>query len=167
MNQTAAAEVVVGVDTHKHVHAAVVISALGIRLGTMTIPTNPKGYRDLAAWACSFGTIRAFGVEGTGSYGAALARFLRGQEHAVIEVNRFDRQLRHQREKSDPIDAEAAARAVLSGQATNLPKSGTSTAATICPTPSRPRCASLASGARLPSSALLRVTVAQSASSGR
>lgn len=127
MNQTAAAEVVVGVDTHKHVRAAVVISALGIRLGTITIPTNPKGYRDLAAWACSFGTIRAFGVEGTGSYGAALARFLRGQEHAVIEVNRSDRQLRHQRGKSDPIDAEAAARAVLSGQATNLPKSGTST----------------------------------------
>jgi transposase len=127
MNQTAAAEVVVGVDTHKHIHVAVVVSPLGMRLGTITIPTNAKGYRDLAAWACSFGTIRAFGVEGTGSYGAALARFLRGQEHAVIEVNRSDRQLRHQRGKSDPIDAEAAARAVLGGQATSLPKSGTST----------------------------------------
>jgi transposase len=127
MNQTAAAEVVVGVDTHKHIHVAAAVSPLGMRLGTITIPTNAKGYRDLAAWACSFGNIRAFGIEGTGSYGAALARFLRVQEHTVIEVNRSDRQLRHQRGKSDPIDAEAAARAVLGGQATGLPKSGTST----------------------------------------
>jgi transposase len=127
MNQTIAAEVVVGVDTHKHVHAAVVISALGARLGATTVPTNAKGYRDLAAWACSFGAIKAFGIEGTGSYGAGLSRFLRAQGHAVLEVNRPDRQLRHQRGKSDPVDAEAAARAVLGGQAMGLPKSGTST----------------------------------------
>ena len=87
MNQTAAAaEVVVGVDTHKHIHVAVVISPLGMRLGAMTVRANAKGYRDLASWACSFGTIRALDVEGTGSYGAALTRFLREQEHAMIEV---------------------------------------------------------------------------------
>jgi transposase len=131
MNQTIAAEVVVGVDTHKHVHAAVVISALGAHLGATTVPTNVKGYRDLAAWACSFGAIKAFGIEGTGSYGAGLSRFLREQGHAVLEVNRPDRQLRHQRGKSDPVDAEAAARAVLGGQAVGLPKSGTSTAEMI------------------------------------
>lgn len=68
MNQTIAAEVVVGVDTHKHVHAAVVISAPGARLGGTTVPTSAKRYRDLAAWACSFGAIKAFGIEGTGSY---------------------------------------------------------------------------------------------------
>ena len=128
MNQTAAAEVVVGVDTHKHIHVAAAVSPLGMRLGTITIPTNAKGYRDLAAWACSFGTIRAFGVEGTGLYGAALARFLRVQEHTVIEVNRSDRQLRHPGVKSDPIDAEAAARAAPGrpGDRSSL-KSGTST----------------------------------------
>ena len=123
----AAAEVIVGVDTHKHVHAAVAINALGARLGTMTAPANAKGYRDLEAWARSMGPIRVFGVEGTGSYGAGLSRFLCGQGHAVLEVNRPNRQLRRQHGKSDPIDAEAAARAVLGGQAAGLPKSGTGT----------------------------------------
>ena len=110
--------VIGGVDTHKHVHAAVAINSLGARLGTTTIPVSGKGYRDLEAWARSLGAIRAFGVEGTGSYGAGLSRFLREQEHPVFEVNRPDRQLRHQKGKSDPLDAESAARAVLSGQAT-------------------------------------------------
>ncbi len=123
----AAAEIIVGVDTHKHVHAAVAISALGARLGTTTVPASAKGYRDLETWARSLGPVRAFGVEGTGSYGAGLSRFLCGQGHVVLEVNCPDRQLRHQHGKSDPIDAEAAARAVLGGQATGLPKSGTST----------------------------------------
>ena len=67
---------------------------------------------ELEAWARSLGPVRAFGVEGTGSYGAGLSRFLSGQGHTVLEVNRPDRQLRRQHGKSDPIDAEAAARAV-------------------------------------------------------
>ncbi len=131
MSETVPAEIIVGVDTHKHVHAAVAITVLGARLGTMTIPVSAKGYRDLETWARSFGAIRAFGVEGTGSYGAGLSRFLCEQGHAVLEVNRPNRQLRHQRGKSDPLDAESAARAVLSGQATALPKSGTSSAEMI------------------------------------
>ena len=131
MSDIAPAEAVVGVDTHKHVHVAVAVDALGARLGARTIAVRAEGYRDLVAWARSLGAIRAFGVEGTGSYGAGLSRFLREQGHAVFEVNRPDRQLRHQRGKSDPLDAEAAARAVLGGQAAALPKSGTGAAEMI------------------------------------
>ena len=118
-------EVIVGVDTHKHVHAAVAIKGLGARLGATTIPGGAKGYRELEVWACSLGAVRAFGIEGTGSYGAGLSRFLHAQGHAVLEVNRPNRQLRRQQGKSDPLDAEAAARSVLAGQAAGLPKSGT------------------------------------------
>ncbi len=119
------AEVVVGVDTHKHVHTAVAIDRLGTRLGATTVPVSAEGYRALEAWALSFGSVRVFGIEGTGSYGAGLSRFLRERGHAVLEVDRPSRQLRHRRGKSDAIDAEAAARAVLGGQAVGLPKSGT------------------------------------------
>ena len=76
MTETLPGEIIIGIDTHKHPHAAVVINTLGARLGTMTIPVSRTGYRDLEAWAESFGPIRAFGVEGTGSYGAALTRSL-------------------------------------------------------------------------------------------
>ncbi|HYI84519.1 MAG TPA: IS110 family transposase [Acetobacteraceae bacterium] len=127
MDEILSAEVVVGVDTHKHLHAAVAVSALGARIGIKAVPVGEEGYRELEAWARSLGTVRAFGVEGTGSYGAGLSRFLSGQGYTVLEVNRPDRQLRHQKGKSDPIDAEAAARAVLGGQVTALPKSGTGT----------------------------------------
>ena len=129
MSETTPAEIIVGVDTHKHVHAAVAISALGARLGTTNIPASVKGYRTLEAWARSLGPVQAFNVEGTGSYGAGLSRFLCEQGHAVFEVNRPNRQLRHQHGKSDPIDAEAAARAVLVGQAKPPP----------CPRPARAR----------------------------
>jgi transposase len=127
MDETARADVIVGVDTHKHVHAAVAIDALGARLGATTIPVGERGYQALEAWARSLGPVRAFGVEGTGSYGAGLSRFLVAQGHAVLEVNRPDRQLRRRKGKSDPLDAENAARAVLGGQATARPKSGTGT----------------------------------------
>ncbi len=127
MSEVVTTEVIVGVDTHKLTHAAVAINALGARLGTMTIPVNGKGYQVLETWARSLGPVRAFGVEGTGSYGAGLHRFLCQRGHAVLEVNRPNRQLRHQKGKDDPLDAESAARAVLAGQATALPKSGTST----------------------------------------
>jgi transposase len=128
MSETASnTEVIVGVDTHKLTHAAVAISALGVRLGTITIPASTNGYRALQAWARSLGPLRAFGIEGTGSYGAGLSRFLRQHGYPVFEVNRPSRQLRHQKGKDDPLDAENAARSVLAGQATALPKSGTST----------------------------------------
>jgi transposase len=126
MIETLPCEIIVGVDTHKHTHAAVAINTLGARLGTMTIPVSRTGYRDLEAWARSFGPIRAFGIEGTGSYGAGLSRSLQADGHQVFEVNRPNRQLRHQYGKSDSLDAESAARAVLSGQAAAVPKSSTS-----------------------------------------
>lgn len=127
MSQALSPAIIIGVDTHKAVHAAVAISELGARLAEMTIPVGAKGYRDLENWARSLGTVRAFGVEGSGSYGAGLSRFLCERGHAVLEVGRPNRQLRHQHGKTDHLDAEGAARAVLGGQANALPKSGTST----------------------------------------
>ncbi|WP_369126551.1 IS110 family transposase [Dankookia rubra] len=124
--QSPAADIVVGIDTHKHVHAAVALSALGARLAATTVPASRAGYGRLAAWARSLGTVKAFGVEGTGSYGAGLARALREAGHRVLEVNRPDRSARRRNGKDDMLDAEAAARAVLAGQATAEPKAGTS-----------------------------------------
>jgi transposase len=131
VNDRIAVDVIIGVDTHKDIHAAVAITALGARIDMMTIPVDGKGYQALELWAQSLGSVRAFGVEGTGSYGAALSRFLFERGHTVVEVNRPNRQLRYQKGKSDPLDAEAAARAVLGGQAAGLPKSGSGMAEMI------------------------------------
>src|SRR4051812_544223 len=125
MSEANPAEVIIGVDTHKHAHAAVALTALGARLGTITVPASRRGYQELEAWARSFGPVRAYGVEGSGSYGAGLSRFLQAGGHTVLEVNRPHRQLRYQQGKSDPLDAEGAARAVLSGQADARAKPGT------------------------------------------
>jgi transposase len=121
-----AAEVIIGVDTHKDTHTAVALNALGARIGAITIPVNQDGYRQIEAWACAFGSVRAFGIECTGSYGAGLSRALQASGHRVLDVNRADRSARRRHGKDDPLDAEAAARAVLSGQATALAKSGIS-----------------------------------------
>ena len=72
-----ASEVILGVDTHKDFHVAAVITALGVLLGTKTFPATAAGYRALLTWVGTFGTLRRAGLEGTGSYGAALARHLR------------------------------------------------------------------------------------------
>lgn len=119
--------VIIGVDTHKEVHAAVAISVSGARLAAIAVPASSKGYATLEAWARSIGSVQAFGIEGTGSYGAGLSRFVRERGYSVIEVNRPNRQLRYQKGKSDTVDAEGAARAVLAGQAAGQPKSGTGT----------------------------------------
>jgi len=116
--------ITVGVDTHADVHVAVALDQLGARLGQLEIRTTRTGYDQLERWATGFGPVAAFGVEGTASYGADLTRHLRRGGHEVVEVNRPDRSTRRRRGKSDPIDAEAAARAVLSGQATTVPKTG-------------------------------------------
>jgi len=125
LQTTPAAEIVVGIDTHKHTHTAVALDALGARLGAMTVPVSRDGYRRIETWARAFGPVRAFGIEGTGSYGAGLSRALREAGHRVLEVNRPDRSARRRHGKDDTLDAEAAARAVLGGQATAEPKSGT------------------------------------------
>jgi hypothetical protein len=110
------------VDTHRDSHTAVALGALGGRLGMTCVPAGPGGYRDLIRWAEDLGTVRASGVEGTGSWGAGLSRHLRAAGHAVLEVDRPDRSARRRRGRSDPLDAESAARRVLSGEVTTLPK---------------------------------------------
>ena len=86
MIEITAAEIVIGIDTHKDIHAAVAMSGIGARLGATTIPATLAGYRTLQAWAERFGTIRAFGVEGTGSFGAGLSRFLQASGHTVSSM---------------------------------------------------------------------------------
>lgn len=116
-------EVILGVDTHLDTHVAAVISHAGKLLGTLATPTNATGYLNLLTWARSLGCVHRAGVEGTGTYGAGLARVLREQGIEVLEVNRPDRSKRRLKGKSDPTDAENAARSVLSGEATAIPKS--------------------------------------------
>jgi transposase len=119
-----ASEVILGVDTHKDRHVAVVLTPLGVRLSSDNFPVTAAGYRALLAWVGTFGILRRAGVEGTGSYGAALARHLRAAGVEVIEVNAPDKATRRRRGKTDTLDAEAAARAVLSGRATGSAKAG-------------------------------------------
>jgi len=114
--------VTIGVDTHKDLHVAAARDQLGRRLGTTMAPASRAGYAELLAWAHSLGEVAAWGVEGTGSYGAGLARFLATNGQRVLEVNRPDRATRRRRGKSDPVDADAAARAVQAGEATGTPK---------------------------------------------
>jgi len=117
------ARVTVGVDTHKHVHVAAARDQLGRRLGVTMAPATRAGYVELLAWARGLGEVQAWGVEGTGSYGAGLVRFLAAHGQRVLEVNRPDRAARRRRfGKSDPVDAAAAARTVQAGEATGIPK---------------------------------------------
>ena len=115
-------EIILGVDTHLDIHVGAVIDSSGRLLGTRSISVSSTGYLELTHWASSFGSLRRAGVEGTGTYGAALCDALIGQGITVLEVNRTDRAKRRLQGKSDPTDAENAARAVLSGIATAIPK---------------------------------------------
>ena len=115
---------VLGVDTHLDFHVAVVVDRLGRRLGEVKVPTTTKGYGELVRWAEGFGPVGCAGVEGTGSYGAGLARHLKAAGIAVVEVERPKRRHLRRNGKSDPKDAEAAARAVLAGEAAGVPQSG-------------------------------------------
>ena len=81
-----------GVDTHLDVHVAAALDSNGGLLGVWTFPTTTVGFADLHAWLSSFGTLARVGVEGTGAYGAGLARFLRGVGVTVVEVDRPNRQ---------------------------------------------------------------------------
>ncbi len=127
--QQPAEDVILGVDTHKDVHVAAVITVLGAFLAHQEFPATAAGYRQLLAWARSFGVLHRAGVECTGSYGAALARFLSRENVQVVEVNQPDRATRRKRGKTDAVDAQAAARAVLSGRADVTPKTGEGPAA--------------------------------------
>jgi transposase len=112
-----------GVDTHLDVHVAAAVDANGGVLGVESFATTPGGYRELCSWLETFGTPTRVGVEGTGAYGAGLARHLRGQGLVVIEVDRPNRQERRRNGKSDELDAIEAARAALSGRASGIAKS--------------------------------------------
>jgi transposase len=115
--------ITLGVDTHKDIHVAVALDGLGRRLGTLSVPAIPAGYENLVNWARGFGPLERAGVEGTGSFGAGLTRFLQEAEGTkVFEVIRPKRRDQYRSGKSDPIDAEAAARSVLAGTAIGQPK---------------------------------------------
>ena len=111
-----------GVDTHRDQHVAAVVDTAGRILGTEAFPAKAAGYGQLLRWMRRHGRLVKVGVEGTGSYGAGLARYLLAEGVTVVEVNRPNRQTRRRRGKSDPTDAEAAARAALNGEADALPK---------------------------------------------
>ena len=105
MSQANPHDIIVGVDTHKHTHAAVAVTGLGARVGELTIRVGLGGYRELEAWARSLVAVRAFDIEGTGAYGAGLARFLRAAGHTVHEAGRPDRG--RQRPRPPPLHDRA------------------------------------------------------------
>jgi transposase len=115
--------VIGGVDTHADVHVAAACDPLGAVLGTASFPTTLRGYRSLLGYLRGFGPVSKVGVEGTGSYGTGLARHLAVEGVEVIEVSRPNRQVRRRHGKTDVVDAIAAARAVINGDATGHPKS--------------------------------------------
>lgn len=114
--------VIGGVDTHKNTHYAAAVDDHGRLLGHHEFPANDRGYADLLSWVQSQGDVAAIGVESTGSFGATLTRFLTAHAVRVVEVNRPNRLARHMDGKSDRLDAEQIARAVLGQTSTATPK---------------------------------------------
>jgi transposase len=117
-----ATRVTAGVDTHRDVHLVAALDERGGQLGVEAFAANAAGYRKSLAWLRSFGTVERVGVEGTGTYGAGLARYLAKHGVVVIEVTCPNRQRRRSHGKSDPVDALSAARAAQGGEATAEPK---------------------------------------------
>ncbi len=111
-----------GVDTHADTHVAAAIDHNGGLLGIESFTADPAGYESLLGWLVGFGEVTRIGVEGTGSWGVGLTRFLHSEDVVVVEVDRPNRQKRRKAGKSDPTDALAAARAALSGEASVTPK---------------------------------------------
>ena len=120
--QTTGGEVTGGVDTHSDTHTAAVLDVTGRLLGHRQFPATPAGYAGLLGWLCGFGPLARVGMEGTGAYGAGLAHHLQTAGVELVEVDRPDRTTRRHRGKSDPVDAEAAARAAQAGRAVGVPK---------------------------------------------
>ena len=101
---------------------AAALDRVGGLLGVREFPATPAGYARLLAWLRGFGTVHLVGIEGTGSYGAGLARHIAAAGIRVVEVDRSDRQDRRRQGKSDPLDAVSAARAALSGRSSGAPR---------------------------------------------
>ena len=119
--------VIIGVDTHKYVHVAVALDIIGGVIDSRSFAADSGGYEQLITWALGLGLHLTFAIEGTGSYGAGLTSAVRRRGVGAVEVMRTDRRDRRLRGKSDTLDAENAARAVLSGNATATPKTNDGT----------------------------------------
>jgi transposase len=117
-----AGRLVVGVDTHKHLHVAAAVDPARGLIATASFPNDRPGHAALAAWAAALGPVDRFGIEGTASFGKTLTAHLTGTGAVVIEVNTYAATGRRSRGKSDALDAEAAAWAVIGGRATTTPK---------------------------------------------
>ena len=111
-----------GVDTHADVHVAAALDPIGGLLGVREFPATAAGYGRLLGWLGGFGTVAVVGIEGTGSYGAGLARHITTAGVRVVEAGRSDRQDRRRQGKSGPLDAVSAARAAQSGRARGASK---------------------------------------------
>jgi transposase len=111
-----------GVDTHAGTHVAAALDGIGGLLGVSEFSATPAGYAQLLGWLRGFGAVCLVGIEGTGSYGAGLARHMTAAGIRVVEVDRSDRQDRRRKGKSDPLDAVSAARAAQSGRASGAPR---------------------------------------------
>jgi transposase len=114
--------VVGGVDTHRDIHVAAVLDTTGRVLRTAEFPSVTGGHRRMLRWFSRHGELVRVGVEGTGAWGAGLARFLTEEHVELVEVDRPNRQHRRRHGKSDATDAIAAAKAALNGDATGTPK---------------------------------------------
>ena len=117
--------VIGGVDTHLDEHVAAVVDGVGGLIGVARFPVTPAGYRRLVAWMRGHGRVERVGVEGTGSYGAGLARHMLADGLVVLEVTRPNRQERHRNGKDDDLDAVEAVRAVIAGRALATAKTST------------------------------------------
>ena len=111
-----------GVDTHAGTHVAAALDPIGGLPGVQEFPVTAAGYARLPGWLGGFGTVALVGIEGTGNYGAGLARHVAAAGIRVVEVGRSDRQDRGRQGKPDPLDAISAARAAQSGRARGAPK---------------------------------------------
>ncbi len=118
-----ARRVVGGVDTHKDLHVAAIVDAGDRVLETRSFATTRQGYRAMLAWMRSFGELKRIGVESTGSYGAALLRYMQAAGIEVLEVTTPDRHDRRKRGKNNGLDAQDAAHAAFAGQRTVTPRS--------------------------------------------
>ena len=114
--------IVGGVDAHADTHHVAALDQRGALLSTKSFPTTTPGYSQLLDWLSRFGEIDAVAVESTGSYAAALVRYLHEHDVRVLEVNQPHAHARRRVGKSDPIDAEMAARLFLAGKAKAVPK---------------------------------------------
>lgn len=123
LDDTLGLALVAGIDTHKDTHHVAIVDQVGRLIADHQFATTVEGYGQIVQFLHRHGNVNAVGVEGTGSYGAGVSRVLNAAGFRVLEVIRPNRQQRRAKGKSDPLDAEQAARTVLSGQGATTPKS--------------------------------------------